>query len=169
MADRLPAHQRGEAHEDGVDVAAALQAEESTAIVDEVELDVPSAPAELLGAIAVGPGKPAAALDDGNVCREKRVADALDQLALLLPAQIIEEDASYPALGVAVGDEVVLARPLREARVPFRPAGLLQHAVEVRGVLREGPERRQIHAAAKPDRKSTRLNSSHQIISYAVF
>src|SRR5258708_23031662 len=37
------------------------------------------------------------------------------------------------------------------------------------GSLRAAGARGSVGVAARPDRKSTRLNSSHQIISYAVF
>src|SRR5205085_4465680 len=147
-----PADQRGEAHEDGVDVAAALESEESAPIVDEVELHVAAAPAELLGPIALRPGHAPASFDDGNVRGQERVADALHELVLLRAAEIVEEDSTHSALRVAVGDEEILAGPLREARVALGPAGLLQHAVEVRGVLRERTEWGEIHAAAEPRR-----------------
>src|SRR6267142_2415063 len=145
-----PAYQRRQAHEDGLDVPAALQAEERAAVVEQVELDVPAPPAELGGAIRFGPAQLPAALDDGHVRREERLAHRLRQPEVLVPAQIVEEDSPNAALRIPVGDEEVLACPLREPRVAIRSAGLLQHAVEVRRVLRERAERREIDPAAEP-------------------
>src|SRR5258706_133109 len=72
-----PAYQRRQAHEDGLDVPAALQAEERAAVVEQVELDVPAPPAELGGAIRFGPAQLPAALDDGHE-RILRVHDQRD-------------------------------------------------------------------------------------------
>src|SRR5258708_24762688 len=77
----------------------------------------------------------------------------------------------------------MIRRPPRSTLFPYttlfrsRPG---KHAASApassAGVLRRGPARLSAHAAAagiavprRKDRKSTRLNSSHQIISYAVF
>src|SRR5207244_11701209 len=63
-------------------------------------------------------------------------------------------------------DHLARMRPGRAAmRIVARPHDVVGHAErqragEARGIVLEGDEE---------DRKSTRLNSSHQIISYAVF
>src|SRR5207244_13472992 len=56
--------------------------------------------------------------------------------------------------------------PSPGSRFPF-PAGLLRGSSGLPADRR--PDRCQRGYATLPDRKSTRLNSSHQIISYAVF
>src|SRR5258708_9548536 len=60
---------------------------------------------------------------------------------------------------VTADDDVLRRRPLQPARVD-------EHVEEI---PREGERRGQDIHRARKDRKSTRLNSSHQIISYAVF
>src|SRR5258708_20283745 len=66
------------------------------------------------------------------------------------------QDVLIDATGLAVGLH------LQPRRAPGG-ADLVAHAIVVRGRI----ERHQL--TVHPDRKSTRLNSSHQIISYAVF
>src|SRR2546429_4424045 len=69
----------------------------------------------------------------------------------------------------------MIRRPPRSTLFPyttlFRSAQLVaavqQHAKAVHNM--EGVTREQVLAQARPDRKSTRLNSSHGYISYAVF
>src|SRR5207244_12346563 len=60
----------------------------------------------------------------------------------------------------------------RSSRDPQRnptPALLAGEVESVRGPLSPGKLAGQVTRRERPDRKSTRLNSSHQIISYAVF
>src|SRR5207244_11854512 len=70
------------------------------------------------------------------------------------------ECAGIPALSPSVSNSATVARPTR-----FAPNGAARLTTRLekdnRVVCAEGRRRR--------DRKSTRLNSSHQIISYAVF
>src|SRR5256885_2903503 len=71
-------------------------------------------------------------------------------------------------------DAAVARRPGACVRQPPRPVHRrARHAARVAAVARPTPWRRHIRArAAAPgrrDRKSTRLNSSHLVISYAVF
>src|SRR3712207_8441407 len=65
------------------------------------------------------------------------------------------------------------ARPSRQLEVselaPRRHAELLEHLAEVVGDRRLADEHRRRDLAVRRDRKSTRLNSSHANISYAVF
>src|SRR5512146_2455267 len=88
-ADPSPAHERREAHEDRVDVTPALQAEERAAVVDQVELDVAAAPAQLRRAIRLRARRGAAPLDDRDVGGEEGRADLLDEVPVLAPAQVI--------------------------------------------------------------------------------
>src|SRR5947208_7513615 len=65
------------------------------------------------------------------------------------------------------------SRPFFAAAIPRRPSSESPCGDSARGGVRRAPTaaaRIQEHdARAARDRKSTRLNSSHQIISYAVF
>src|SRR5258708_26753954 len=74
----------------------------------------------------------------------------------------------------------MIRRPPRSTLFPyttlFRSPGLagrpaVAHDLATRGLDLDdlGPELGQVVRGQRPDRKSTRLNSSHQIISYAVF
>src|SRR5438552_13847731 len=63
-------------------------------------------------------------------------------------------------------DEASLADRFGVSRTPIREA-LLQLGAE--GFIDVRPRRGAIVSVPTPDRKSTRLNSSHQITSYAVF
>src|SRR5258708_20551244 len=70
---------------------------------------------------------------------------------------------------LAVGLRVIVDRHLLAVDVGLRvPLAELRHAAAfVASCTRREP--RQRHPVAAVERKSTRLNSSHQIISYAVF
>src|SRR2546426_6123538 len=61
-----------------------------------------------------------------------------------------------------------LFRSLRIHRNPVHRAGATRNSLEAVGV-RQGPIRPVAARAPAQDRKSTRLNSSHLVISYAVF
>ena len=50
-----PADFRGQAHQNGFDVAAGFQAESSAAVVQQVEFDVAAAPDQLMLALRAGP------------------------------------------------------------------------------------------------------------------
>src|SRR2546426_8901800 len=72
----------------------------------------------------------------------------------------------------------MIRRPPRSTLFPyttlFRSAVLHLHARRPQGSRRHGPQDRQLRIPDPPpggrgDRKSTRLNSSHLVISYAVF
>src|SRR5437870_2869973 len=148
-----PGDERREAHEDRLDVAAGAQPEQGAAVVDQVELDVPAAPAELLRAVLVGVRGRAAALDQWSVRGQERLAHIANERPALLAAEIVEEDAAHAPLAAAVADEEVFLRPAREAVVEagtVRVADLLQHAMEVSRVLDELPAGREIRAAAEP-------------------
>src|SRR4051812_36100436 len=124
-----PAYQRREAHEDGFDVPAALEAKERPPVVEQVEFDVAATPAELRGAVGVRPPRLAPALHQRRIRGQERVAHGLDESGLLPPAQVIEEHAADPSLRIAVRKKEVLPRPRREAGVAVGTAGLLEHAV----------------------------------------
>src|SRR5258708_26326497 len=67
----------------------------------------------------------------------------------------------------------MIRRPPRSTLFPYTTLfrslkGLAAQGAPV-AILQNGIEHRERFAPYLPDRKSTRLNSSHQIISYAVF
>src|SRR5688572_31334947 len=71
---------------------------------------------------------------------------------------------------------LMIRRPPRSTLFPyttlFRSDGAVEPGLPRRQVIREsvrGPHRRAAVSRHVPDRKSTRLNSSHSQISYAVF
>src|SRR2546426_8798721 len=61
-----------------------------------------------------------------------------------------------------------LAREARGSRGE-RPAALAQHAPRRPAEARDGDRGEALRRRPEADRKSTRLNSSHLVISYAVF
>src|SRR5258708_30667726 len=67
----------------------------------------------------------------------------------------------------------MIRRPPRSTLFPYTTLfrSVLRAVLVARGVVRHpaGGARRAPPAGCRTDRKSTRLNSSHQIISYAVF
>src|SRR3989449_2369854 len=86
---------------------------------------------------------------------QPRVPRAVD-----LAAQVADVDVHDVALGVEVQSPHVLG----EHRTREDASGIAQEVLEER-VLARG----ELDAPAAADRKSTRLNSSHGYISYAVF
>src|SRR5258708_20007664 len=70
----------------------------------------------------------------------------------------------------------MIRRPPRSTLFPYTTLfrSLFDHAFQIQGSAMVVPRTLQAYAGfskifGNPDRKSTRLNSSHQIISYAVF
>src|SRR5437868_723327 len=106
-----PGDEWREAHEDRLDVSARAQAEESAAVVDQVELDVSPAPAELLRTVVLGVRQRAAPLRDRRVGGQERVPDVAQERPALVAAQVVEEDPAHAALVAAVLDEEVVLRP----------------------------------------------------------
>src|SRR5437870_1340309 len=70
-----PLRQRGQAHQDGVDIAAGLEAEQGAAVVEQVELDVAAAKFEQAIHVGVGEGRIAPRADDPRKDIEERLAD----------------------------------------------------------------------------------------------
>src|SRR5438552_14286818 len=63
----------------------------------------------------------------------------------------------------------MMPRPLRSTLFPYTTLFRSSPARWAAGARRRPAGARPLAACRGPDRKSTRLNSSHQIISYAVF
>src|SRR5882672_4821035 len=91
-----PHHLRRQAHEDGVDVAAGLQAEEGAAVVEQVELDVAAAPDQLAAALLRRPRRIHVAANDARIDIEEGAADVAREGEVGVPVAAIEivvEDA----------------------------------------------------------------------------
>src|SRR5690606_1664572 len=151
----FPAHARGQAHQDRLGPATALQAEQRAAVVDQVELDVAAAAVELELALALAIGGVLATLHDRQVGIEEAVADRaqVGEVALEVFVQVVEEQATHAAGLVAVLEEEVVVAPALVALVAVRAergAEVGGGAVPVHHVLVERIERGQVEAAAEP-------------------
>ncbi len=104
-----PFGERRKAHQDRVDIAAGLEPEQGTAVIDEVEFGVASAPDQLFLALCFSEGEshPAAHKLRENV--EERFADGLRQLEIAIKLGIVAafemvvEDAADAAMDAAMG------------------------------------------------------------------
>src|SRR5438552_12901730 len=107
-------------------------------------------------AIPVLPVGEMPAIEEGRAC-EAELHGGL-HLACRIHAGVLDEGREVLTCGLKQG-AVLGARYLRDDALLDRP----------RGGRGEFDVPVSVHFVAKEDRKSTRLNSSHQIISYAVF
>src|SRR5690606_33182197 len=148
-------HRRHRA-EDRFAASARLESEQRAAVVDEIELDVSSAPPCLERALALAVGFVAMTQHDRRVGVEEGIADRAQQREAVREAalvQVVEEDAADAARLVAVLQKEVFVAPALEARIEIVAEGLkrlLAHAVEAYDVLLERIVGREIHAAAEP-------------------
>src|SRR5436190_15697835 len=104
MAADLPCSRphgdRGQRHEDGLDIPAGLEAEDRAAVIEQVELDIAASPDELMAALVLGPSAVLALDHHGRVGGKESAADILGKGKVLLPVaavQVIVEDAADPA------------------------------------------------------------------------
>src|SRR5690606_5882016 len=139
-----PLHLGRQAHQDGVDIAAGLEAEQGAAVVDQVELGVTTAPDELLLLLLGGPFLARPLADDLGEHVEERLADVPGESEMALPLglvrafHVVVEDPADPPRDAAVRDEEVLVGPLAEPVVVgrvVRHAGGAEGRVELLGVL----------------------------------
>src|SRR5690242_16426636 len=95
----LPPRQRRQAHEDRVDVAAGLEAEERAAIVEKVELDVAAAEFEEALHVLLGEGRVHAPADELRDDVEESFSDVLreGEMRVEMVFEIIVEDAADAA------------------------------------------------------------------------
>src|SRR5207237_754570 len=90
--------------------SAGLGREVGAAVVEQVELDAPAAPHQLMPALLGGPLAQHAATDEAGIDPEKGLADIAREGEVALPiaaVEIVEEDAADPARLVAVLQEKV--------------------------------------------------------------
>mmetsp|Transcript_1038 Transcript_1038/g.3831 ORF Transcript_1038/g.3831 Transcript_1038/m.3831 type:complete len:367 (-) Transcript_1038:175-1275(-) len=159
----LPARRLGERHEDGFDAAAGLQPEDGTAVVHQVELDVPAAAHQLplllllrvLGVLAL--------LHDWDVRGDDGVGAGLGKGKVFVGCfvvLVVEEDAAEAARLAAVRDLEVVVCPLFKLWVVLRVmlvADALVSPVEVRHVVLEEVRGRDVRPAAEPPDAAVRL------------
>src|SRR5580704_8771050 len=84
----------GERHEDRLDIAAGLEAEQRAAVVEQVELDIAAAPDELVAALLLGPRLQHVTADQSRVDPEKGLADGAGEgeIALPIAVEVVVED-----------------------------------------------------------------------------
>src|SRR5690625_5454373 len=82
---------------------------------------------------------------------------------------VAEHDPRHLALADVQVARAQLPQTLRDLQLPRAAEQVQVEALRFRRPVRDGLEAQVEEAAARQDRKSTRLNSSHVAISYAVF
>src|SRR4051812_22216759 len=87
----LPADQRRQRHQDRLDAAISLQTKSSSAVVDEVELDVAAAPEQLKLPLALTERIILPSFDDGKIGVQERLAAVLHEGKCI--RKLVEEDA----------------------------------------------------------------------------
>ena len=151
-----PVHLRGEGHEDGFRSATGLEAEEGTAVVDEVEFDVASAPVELEFLVPGLVGVVGSAAEDGVVGGGVGVAYVAEEGEGLGEAAfgvVVEEDAADSSGFVAVLEVKVVVALLFEARIEVFAvggAGVAGGLVPGYGVFLEAVVGGEVEASAEP-------------------
>src|SRR5215210_7185031 len=100
----FPNGQRRQAHQDRVDVAAGLQAEQSAAVVEQVELDVAAAELEQPLHFFGGKWRRHALPDDLGEDVEECLADVAGEgeVGVEMPFEMVEENAADSARYLAV-------------------------------------------------------------------
>src|SRR5690606_5308853 len=114
-----PLHLGRQGHQDGLRIAAGLQAEGGAAIIEQVELHIAAAATELVLALLLRPVMVHVAADDLGIDIAKRPADVLGEGEVLFPVafQPVIEDAADAARLVAVRQEEILIAPFLVARI----------------------------------------------------
>src|SRR5262249_31675182 len=95
-----PHGDRGQRYQDGLDIAAGLEAEHRAAVVEEVERDVAAAADELMAALLLAPGAVLTRGHDRRVSGEEGAADIPGEGEIALPVagiQIVVKDAADAA------------------------------------------------------------------------
>src|SRR3546814_8767986 len=93
----------GQAHQDRLDVAAGLQAEQRAAVMQQVELDVAAAPNQLVASLRLGPAIVHVPLDEARVDVEECLSDVAGEgeVGLEVAVEIVVDDAADAARAVA--------------------------------------------------------------------
>src|SRR5204862_6194165 len=109
-----PFHHRGHRREDRLDIAAGAQAEDRSAVVEQVEFDVAAAPDQLLFALVFIPARRIIAADELWIDIEELAPHLLSESEVLVPVsrlEIIVEDPTDAAHFVAVLEEEIVVAP----------------------------------------------------------
>src|ERR671918_2443546 len=98
-----PRDQWRQGHQDRLGIAAGLEPELGSAIVQQVELDVAPAPLQLVGPLGGAPWPVEVARDQTRIDVEERFADRAHEreVALEIVLEIVEEDPADPTVLVA--------------------------------------------------------------------
>src|SRR6185295_8941732 len=107
-------------HQNRLDIAAGLQAEQRAAVVQQVEFDVAAAADQLMLALLRGPRPVHALAHDARIGGEHRAPDGLGEGEVLFPVaavDIVVEDAAGAARLVAVWQEEILVAPFLELHI----------------------------------------------------
>src|SRR6266567_938423 len=151
-----PLHQRRQRHQDRFGATVGLQAEQRSAIVDEIEFDVAATPIRLEFTLARDVRLVLAPREDRLVGRQEMIADAArESEAVLEPAiaQIVVEDPANAAWLVAMAQKEIFIAPALEPGVIIRPEGferVAASAMEVNRIVLESVVGGQVHSTAKP-------------------
>src|SRR5262249_50720222 len=151
-----PPRLRRQRHQDRLDSPTRLQSEHRSAIVHQVELDVPAAPVFLKFLLSLRVRLVLAAADDGRIRLQKGVAGVAHEVErpVQIALQIIEENAADAACLVAVWQVEILVAPALQVVVIDHSGVPIAHPfprpMEMNDVLARRVERRQIGAAAEP-------------------
>src|SRR3954453_286794 len=157
-----PLHFRRHRGEDGLYVAAGLQAEDGASIVEQIEFNVASAPDQLFFTVGRAPRRVEIAPDDFGINLQKGAADILGKGEVGIPVAgivpVVEDSADAARLFAMWKIEVFVAPSLvfwvaRDFRV--RVAGGLHRRMEGNrvGIILGPPpvqHRRQVPATAEP-------------------
>src|SRR5271165_3600102 len=152
----------------GGDVAPGLQAEDRTAIIEEIELDITASADELFLTFACAPRPRCVQPNDLGIDRDEALGDVADEGEVVVEGRIagvagavemVEEDAADPARLVTVLQEEILVAPGLEA-VGVSDLGVARASPAHRGVEQDGvgvgrdaprvEHRGQVRAAAEP-------------------
>src|ERR1700755_174681 len=109
-----PFHFRRHRRQDRIDIAAGLQSEDGAAIIQQVELDVTSAPDQLLFAVGGGPGRAEIAPDDFRIDLQETAADILGKGKVGVPVAAVMpvvEDAADAARFLTVRQIEIIVAP----------------------------------------------------------
>mmetsp|Transcript_57784 Transcript_57784/g.132724 ORF Transcript_57784/g.132724 Transcript_57784/m.132724 type:complete len:209 (+) Transcript_57784:433-1059(+) len=143
-------------HENALDATARLEAEDSAAVVDEVELDITAASHLLPLSLFLRERIILVLLNQRQVGRHDRIEalfrESEDRLGVAV-VQVVEEDATKATRLATVLDVEILVGPLLELGVVawiVLVARLLVRTMEVLHIVLKEVRGRQVRAAAKP-------------------
>src|SRR6267142_693359 len=150
-----PPHKWRKAHENRLGSSASFQSKDRPAIIEEVELDIPAAPVELIFAFAVSVGQVHPPLCDWQIRVQERVTDVTNKREGLvgITLDIVEENPANTSHFTAMFQHKVFIARFLESRIKLRVvtiARLLDGAMEVDRIFSKGIARSEIRSSAEP-------------------